>query len=584
MSFFRSLGILWPLLLILSSCASFSGIRLDDPEERAAIIRDINQGGRFNYRINPDDLPGLRDLLMSENEIERFAGVVLLEQYTGEEKVPLLLGLIEDESERIRNRINLDLEEERELYLTFIRNNLLAAETDTLKIFLRILSRLGEENDILLISELFETDDRGTALSASLAIIRLAGSSLLINSGLLESESENKRKYAYMALGKYNDPDLIPEIVNGLQDESREVRNEAAFSLNQFGDAVLPYLYPLLETGSYYEAESALYLLIPLHSEESIPYVIPLINENSGSLKEQSIAFIRSFGDAAIPFLRQKAREGNRRERREAVKLLVELNDYDSSGMFLDFLLLNDEALKNILESALYSWGEKIFPFLYRNMEESESRARQSLIWLRELGDAELCYSEEKSGLDIQHSLYLFQYSSLNEMESYFERISFNVRLADDFRRFFALYYQIPQFQQLKRSMTEKDNNLYLYYFRLYEEAQVKSRENMDNSFRLTQEYIDTGKDDFLNQAQEARDAGIRYREEAEYLEALLKEMKNNPDSGEMLSREYSRLRKVITDSWYLSRDESRPVAKAVYESLGLNINTLLAEEQRISH
>lgn len=570
------------ILFLISSCVSFSGIRLDDPDERAAIIRDINLGGRFNYHINPDDLPGLSELLISENEIERYAGLVLVNQYQGEEKVPLILRLYYDESERIQERIKQGLEEDTELFLGYIRENLLDVTPNVQVVFLKILRVYGDKGDVSLISQLFEQDEDQIVLSAALTIVSLVDPSVFINSGALEDGSENVRKNAYLVLEKFNDPDLIPIIVKGLSDKSRAVRNEAAFSLNQFGDSILPFLYPLLENGSFNEIESALYLLIPLHNEESLPYVISLISDESETVKEQSLAFIRSFGETAIPYLREKAKNGSRRDRFEAVKLLVELNDFHSSGIFLDFLLLNDEALKMVIEQALIDWDEKIFSYLYQNMEETDSRARQSVLWLRNLGDPMLCYDEE-GALNIRRSLYLLQFSSESELESYFEEVSFNVRTADDFRRYYELLSLIPRFQRIKQSMIRKDNNLYLYYFRLYEEALVKSQESMEKSFRLTQAYFDSGKNEYLDQSQEARDAGIRFKEDADYLDRLLQEMKSSPDGGEMLSREYARLRKNITDSWYLAREENRTLAKAVYRSYGLDIDVLLNEEMRIS-
>ena len=244
---------------------------------------------------------------------------------------------------------------------------------------------LGEIGSSLAIGDLiyhlehWVTGSMRRAISMALGKIGVPGISALVD--ILDHPDWLIRVSAVRALGMVKHPDAYQGLLIALRDENIRIKRAAYESLLPVSGNVTEDLVEALADPNRMVRYFAAGLLGRSHPDESIPYLLWVIQNEDRGVAYQAIRTLGDFGEAAIPALLTTLYHQSPAIRTVAAQMLGHLEAAEASPHLMEWLGDPDTSVRRAAVWALGSIGETdAIPWLIEMLEDNSSSVREMVI------------------------------------------------------------------------------------------------------------------------------------------------------------------------------------------------------------
>ncbi|MDA3956652.1 HEAT repeat domain-containing protein [Oceanispirochaeta sp.] len=567
------------LLLFVSSCSVLDPLRLTYENDRQIIIDEILKRGRL-YTIRKNDESALISLLEESDPQIRLAAIKLMEHNASPQIYDaLVLAVLDDDEILSAEAQRVLLEDWEDSYKAVIRG-LNSSQSSVVYASIDLIRKKESREDSIYLLTLFGDERSTVRANASRVFVALNEYENPWYQSLLESPEPLIRQTAVETLPRFNNPDIVPSLIQYMLDPIPEVRRAAIFGISEFDKEALPALHETVKiTGIREMRLSILELIDGILEPESIPVLVSLLSDKDSLVAAKSEEILFRQGPDSIP------------------ELLKQMPLMEEPALLLSFDLLRRYKDKSCLPSlsgyfdhkslvvrqtaidTVMSFGSAAFPFLIDTLDHGNQEIQnQALILLVDQRAASLVYDSEKNDYPVNLIFYFFESMTEKEILMYLNRVSLPNRVVSALLNLYEIELNTRQYQEI-RGMRDPESNRYLYFYREWEDALINAELSRQGSFSYMHQYFDTGEDAWLTESKQLRDAAsqfdhssLSFRESAFRFGAMA-------DSNEisMVSR-YIYSRKQLAESWRVLSSDIQNLAMLVFLRYSLDIQAVLRD------
>ena len=190
----------------------------------------------------------------------------------------------------------------------------------------------------------------------------------------LQSTNPRARADACRALGNSKLPDSIPYLIETLKDEDENVCRAAGYALSRYEEAVEP-LISLLYNANEHELQMAIWILGELKASQALPEIINFLEHDVPDIRQNAAYALGNIGDrnAIEPLIGCISKDNNKDVRIYAAEALKKIENTKNIEKIIKVAKSDDELLRENIIKAVYPGGtfqrassdyreEEIFP------------------------------------------------------------------------------------------------------------------------------------------------------------------------------------------------------------------------------
>ncbi len=390
----------------------------EDSDSRERAIALVLSGER-NVQVGPEDVVYILQLLEDPDPERRRAGVILLSLRDDPAYNSLLLNMVLDREPRVSAEAVEVLAAAPERTRDFLFSYIILPAPGLTAASVRVLERMGASELVDDLIPLFASprDEVRDAASRAVAVLTDPGDPRLVAAA--SDPDPLIRATVLTTLARYDEPLLIPVILQGFGDPDARVVQAAQFAILNFGDTALPPLHNLLYDRDPDLRRASFRVVEGLKSPRSLPVLKDFIDHPDQWFRNAVRRLMVRYGEEAVPWVADHMSDIFA-DRAATAELLEEIGGEQA----LDYLeeLLDDpsEDVREVARRAFQAEGLRVVPRLDRL---ADGDGRWSSPWafarLRDLGVRTLLIPDGDSDIDRDRLKRLLTDSTAAETEAY---------------------------------------------------------------------------------------------------------------------------------------------------------------------
>lgn len=566
--------LLYLLLLILTACQSWD---LSDPLLQSALADSIlNEGSRV--RIRDKDYPFLIEMIEDPEPRIRLTGLKLAEYNLRTDLFIPILGATLDEFPEVSDEARAILNRQGDFFLPWVSPQLKYLDYEILLPALGIIVESSYQESIFYIMELYEMESRAISRAASEAMAGLVEPEDPRLTDLQNREETIYRAAYYQILSYYENPALIPLILQGLEDENTTVRGIAVTSLYGFRDQAIPYLKEAMDNLTLPLAQAIIQFMEQTSIPRGIPLLIGLLDSDYRVLSQRSAILMVHYNELSLPYIETALEQVSEESLPALFWVLDRIDSPKVIPLYTRLLQNENQKIWVPATEGLRRLGKPAWSDLRSVLRITQGQPfYRILALLREQGDPELLAGT--SGiLNQEWALQMILSSSYNQIETYLNK-------SGQMNRYGRETLLLKEAAQLASSVQTRENppeteeedpfvyqELYKSWEKLLDQAnllEIRARES-------NQSFFSTGDPEKLKQSKNLREESDALKEEARLLENRLELLKErSPEDREAIDQ-YLRQKDRLAEIWQSLSPSFKELGNRIYRIWGMDGESLL--------
>lgn len=559
----------WALISLFWSCRTWD---LSDPALREALVDPVNQGN-YLIKLHDSDYPFLEVMLADPDPQTRMAALKLAEYNLRQDLFIPLLEATLDSIPEISHYAQEILLRNGDSFFPWATSHLEDLDYEYLLPALELLARGDYRKGRRDIIGLFYLESKAVSRAAAKALPALTDLDDPDFLAFQHSENPIERKAYYQILFYYNDPELIPLILEGLDDPDPQVWGMSVSLLYNFGKGIVPYLEEQLERNDYRRSLAVIQILEKIRIPEGIPLLVRLTSSSHQSIAQRSAIQLQSYGEQIFPALSQAIPEASERQLRIILWILSHIDSTEAIPLYLQILQLDypwapEEALKG-----LSRWGEETWQSLRPYILISDEPLNFMVMhYLRERGDPRLL-TDDKGLVQEDYGLMLILYSTEEELISYAHSSLLADRYSRELLEIYEIFKTARRWSEIK-NLAEQEGYVSLYL--QWEETLLLARQKRLDARYSNQAYFNSSDRQNLEDSRRLRAESEALELEARQLKRQLESLAVNDPEGKARMDEWLELRSRLTQFWRELSPSFKTLADRIYQYWGIHGDELL--------
>jgi len=569
------------IFLLLTGCQSWD---LSDPDLRQSLVQPINEGN-FLIKLDDEDIPYLVEMLRDSDPQTRLAALHLAEYNLRESLFTPILEAALDEYSQVSDEALAILLRFSDYFFPWAVNNLNQLDYE---ILLPTLGLISQENYVQAwpaVKELFWQESKAVNRLAAQTMAQLTYSDDEILEEMRVSEDPVARKAYYQTLYYFDNPDLIPRIIEGLDDSNPQVWGMCVTLLYNYGKRVIPYLQQQLEKKEYRLSLAVMQILEKIRIPEGIPLLIELSGSEYQTISQRSAIQLQVYGSEVFPFFMDAIPKASETQLRGFLWVLDHLEEPEKIAAYSAIIDRNiswatQQALEGLGAFGMDAW-EQIRPKI---LTGGTPMNYQILQFLRNQGDPQLIV-DLSGNLQKDYAYFLILSSTTQQLTLYLdkaeipERYSREIlmihRASEDARRWENLL-QVQDNQEEEESETGEQGLSYLNIYFQWEETRIQAKEKRREARDVNQQYFENYDRELLVKSRELRAESDRLDNEAQLLKQQLESLESIDQQGKEQLDQWLEIRQNLTDIWRNLSPSFRSLGELIYRRWGVEPEELL--------
>jgi len=560
------------MISLFWSCRTWD---LSDPALREALVDPVNQG-TYLIKLHESDYPYL-DLMMSDPDPQtRLAALKLMEYNLRQDLFIPLLEATLDPLPEISQYAQDILMRNGDSFFPWASSRLEELDYEYLLPALGLLSRgkyYKGRDDIV---QLFYLESKAVSRAAAQALPALTDLDDPEFLAFQNSDNPIERKAYYQILYYYNDPDLIPLILEGLVDPDPQVWGMTVSLLYNFGKGIVPYLQDQLDQKEYRRSLAVIQILEKIRIPEGIPLLVELTASQYQSIAQRSAIQLQSYGEQIFPSLSEAIPEASETQLRVFLWIMSHIDSTEAVPLYLQVLQLDypwapEEALKGLSRWGSVTW-DSLRPYILLSDEPLNFRV---LEYLRERGDPRLL-TDERGLVQEDYGLMLILYSTEEELLNYANSSLMAQRYSRELLDLYEIFKTGRRWKELGDIRQSGEESLYASVYLQWEQTLLLARQKRLEARYANQDYFNSSDRQKLQDSRRLRGESEELEQEAERLKTQLASLAQRDPEGKARMDEWLELRSTLTLFWRELSPSFRSLGRRIYQYWGIDGDQLL--------